>query len=131
VATRFVNPVPVPESVGWRYAATLTDEAGAVISVASFASLTMRIYCLNALLTSIEPPIGTDPAVSILNAGRGTLDVNGLLTLTFLPSDSDMVDPTSTEESHVALIEGVYAGTRKFAHEIRWRVINLAKRPSP
>jgi hypothetical protein len=123
MSTRFVNTEPVPERVGWRYQGTLKDEAGVPIPSTSFAALTIKIYALNPTLSDIQT------SVSVLNVGRGTLDPNGLLTVTFLPDDSAMVDAALPEERHLALIEGDYSTpTRKFAHEIEWLVINLAKR---
>jgi hypothetical protein len=132
MSTRYVNPELVPERVGWRYQGTLKDEAGAVIPAATFTALTVTIYALDAAQTIIQA------STSILNVGRGVLDAFGVLTVTFVPTDSAIVDPTSMVsltpretvpgERHIALVEGDYAGTRKFAREIEWPVRNLSKR---
>jgi len=123
MAVRFIAPDPVPEGVGWRYSGTLKDEAGVVIPAAAFTALTVKIYVRDTL-TDIQT------MTTILNAGRGALHAtSGLLTVTFLPADSDMVDAAAIEEWHIALIEGDYSGTRKFAREIWWRVVNYQKRP--
>jgi hypothetical protein len=122
MSTRYVNPEPVPERVGWRYQGTLKDEAGVVIPAATFSALTVTIYALDPVQTIIQA------STSILNVGRGTLDTNGLLTITFVPNDSAMVDATLADERHVALIEGDYSGTRKFAREVEWQTVNMARR---
>ena len=122
MSTRYVNPETVPERVGWRYQGTLKDEAGAVIPAATFTALTVTIYALDAAQTIIQAP------TSILNVGRGVLDAFGVLTITFVPTDSAMVDAALAQERHVALIEGDYSGSRKFAREIEFQVVNLAKR---
>lgn len=122
MSTRYVNPETVPERVGWRYQGTLKDEAGAIIPAATFATLTVTIYALDTAQTVIQA------STSILNVGRGTLDAGGVLTITFLPADSAVLDDGLLEERHLALVEGDYAGTRKFAREIEWAVVNLAKR---
>jgi hypothetical protein len=122
MSTRFIAVDMVPERVGWRYQGTLKDELGAVIPAATFTSLRVTIYALDAALTIIQA------STSILNAGRGTLDAFGVLTITFDPGDSAMVDTTLMTERHVALIEGDYAGTRTFAREIEWQIVNLALR---
>ena len=122
MGTRYVNAEPVPERVGWRYQGTLKDETGAVIPAATFTALTVTIYALDAAQTIIQA------STSILNVGRGVLDAFGVLTITFVPTDSAMVDATLAQERHVALIEGDYSGTRKFAREVEWLVLNLSKR---
>jgi hypothetical protein len=122
MSVRYVNAEPVPERVGWRYQGTLKDETGAVIPAATFSGLTVTIYALDAAQTVIQA------STSILNVGRGVLDAFGVLTITFLPADSAMVDATLLEERHVALVEGDYAGTRKFAREIEWGARNMAYR---
>lgn len=122
MSVRYINAEPVPERVGWRYQGTLKDEAGTVIPAATFAALTITIYALDAAQTIIQA------STSILNTGRGTLDAFGVLTITFLPADSAIVDTTLLAERHVALVEGDYAGTRKFAREVEWGISNMAKR---
>jgi hypothetical protein len=121
-STRYVHPDEVPEKVGWAYTGTLKDEAGAVIPAATFASLTVTIYALDTARTVIQA------STSILNVGRGVLTAGGVLTITFTPADSAMVDVTKPREKHVALVQGVYSTTRQFAREIEFTIRNLEVR---
>jgi len=135
MAVRFILQNPVPERVGWGYFGEIFDEENAPVPASAFSVLQVsKIYVEDAALTEIVAV----PA-SILNAGRGTLDAAGNLTIIWLPGDSVIVNATSEisitgtrrrvkGERHVALLEGLYATGREFAREIAWDVVNLAKR---
>lgn len=121
-STRYTHDEEVGESVGWEYHGTLNQENGTPIPVASFSSMTIEIYALDSARTTIQAE------TSILNVGRGVLDPAGLLTITFLHTDSAMVNPAKPRERHLALVKGDYSSpVRKYKREIEWTVKNIEK----
>lgn len=133
MGTTFVSKKVVPERVGWTYRVTLTKEDGGPIPLAAWSSLTARIYLDN----EAKPDIVGSPGRDILNANGGVV-TDGLLVLTFLPSDSAILDQMSfinptprariPGERHICELEGVYTTSRQFARKVIWMVENFAKR---
>jgi len=110
------------EKSDYRITAKIVDALGVGIPAANLASLTMTLYVLDAALTVIVA------TTSILNVGRGLVDVNGNLTLTLAIADNVIVDTTALEEIHVALIEWTYnGGASAGRHNLAFRIRNLAK----
>jgi hypothetical protein len=114
----------IAEKTVWRYTADLKKEDGTAVAPADLSTLTLTVYAQDTALTIIN---GLN-AANILNAGRGTLDAAGKLTIVLAGDDLALVDPAAAYEDHVMLIQGTYAsGTRFARHEVYHRVINLAK----
>lgn len=123
MAVRTVFDAPIAERVSAQYSVTLTSETGAPLGAGDLTALTLTIYALDAE----ETIVNSVDAVSVLNAGRGTLDANGLLTLTLLPDDNQLVDPTRRSEKHIWLLQGTWGGIKKTRHEVQVEVLNLAQ----
>jgi hypothetical protein len=114
------------EKSTYRITATITDESGAALPAASLATLVLTLYALDAALTIVNGVT----AANILNTGRGAVDAAGKLTLTLLPADNVLIDPTQGSEIHVALVEWTWAaGLKAGKHEVQFTVVNLAKVP--
>ncbi len=106
-----------------RITAVVVDEAGSPLGSSALTTLKLTLYNLasGAIINSVNE-------VSILNAGRGTVDVSGNLVLTLLPADGVIVDDTLKFERHLALIEWTYAGgTKSGSKEIEFKVRNLVQ----
>lgn len=116
----------VSERTTLRITAPLKDETGAAIPSAGLTTLTLTLYVRDATAQTI---INSVDDVNILNTGRGTVHAtSGLLTLTLLPADTQIVDSTSAIEWHRALIEWTYdAGAKAGKYEIDFPVLNLNK----
>ena len=118
--------ITVAERTTLRILLTLQDETGAAIPSAGLTTLTLTLYVRDATAQTI---INSVDDVNILNTGRGTVHAtSGLLTLTLLPADTQIVDSTSAIEWHRALIEWTYdAGAKAGKYEIDFPVLNLNK----
>jgi hypothetical protein len=115
---------PAVEKSSYRITATITDESGAALPAASLTTLVLTLYALDAAQTIVN---GVN-AANILNSGRGAVDAAGKLTLTLLPADNVLIDPTQSSEIHVALVEWTWAaGLKAGKHEVQFTVVNLAK----
>jgi hypothetical protein len=126
MATRSVSPVEVPERTSFRYTANLTKEDGTPLTAAQLTTLTLTLYAMDATLTIINSVSDQN----ILNADRGTVDANGLLTIILTPADNQVLNTTLTVEYHIMLIEATYAsGTKASRHEVRLAVRNMGLVP--
>lgn len=69
-------------------------------------------------------------AIDILNAGRGTVDSLGMLTLKLLPEDTPIIDTTKAKEQHAAFIRWTWdLGTKAGGHILFHTVYNFLKVP--
>lgn len=116
----------VAERTSLRLTATLLDETGTAIPVSGLTTLTLTLYNRDSATLEI---INSVTQVNIMNTGRGTVHAtSGLLTVTLTPADNQIIDPTTDQEWHRALIEGTYAaGAKAFKSEIDFPVRNLNK----
>jgi hypothetical protein len=126
MSVRTLVPEIIPESTTWKYTGKLEGEGGEALGSGTVSVLELTLY--NQADLAI---INTVDRVNILNTGRGTLDVDGNLAITFLWQDNPIVGGGSvTDETHIALIEWTYGGgLKKGKHELAIRVRNLAKVP--
>ena len=116
----------VAEQSSLQITATLLDETGAAVPLAGLSTLTLTLYNRDSATQEI---INSVSAVSILNAGRGTVHAtSGLLTIALVPADNIIIDTTQDLEWHRALIQGTYGGgTKAVKQEIDFQVRNLSK----
>lgn len=123
---RTICKKPIPEHSAFEYGATLTKQDGTPFLPSEFSALTLTVYNLDATETLIN---GLD-AVDILNAGRGTLDASGRLTVLLEANDLALVDDALPHERHIMLIEGLYAaGALALRKEVEHVVINMSRVP--
>lgn len=121
-----VSPEQVPEKQTCRIEATILDENMAPIPAASLTTLTVTLYdctdCDNL------PIVNSVDNVNILNTGRGTVDSSGRMVCTLLPADNPILLDSHEYEWRCALFRYTYsAGAKSGAHEVKFKVRNLAK----
>jgi hypothetical protein len=117
-------PSEIAEKTSLQYTTTLTKETGATLTVSDLSSLTLTHYALDETLTIINSVNGMD----ILNANLGTIDGNGLLTITLRPADTAILVTANITEERILLIQGTYdAGLKATRHEVKYTIRNLAK----
>lgn len=106
--------------------ATFRDETGAALPAASLASVTLTLYDRDT-----QAIINSRSNQSILNANGGTVDANGLLTLTLATADNPILDDTKKVEQHVALVRWTYGigGVKEGREEFLVDVENLELTP--
>ena len=118
-------PNPYAEGATLVHAATLQDEAGVAIPLASLTTVTLTIY--NQRTSAI---VNARDETDIKNAGPGAVSAGGVLTLTLTPADMAIVDAALPREPRVALIAWTYASGAKAGHgEIIFDVLNLVRVP--
>lgn len=114
----------LPELKTSKLTAKLQDENGVGLPVGQITALTLTLY---------DQKTGTvvngRDKQSILGVNGGSVDGSGNLALELAPADMALVDAGLSMETHVALIEWTYTGGKKGAHEVVFRVDNLAKVP--
>ena len=114
----------VAEKTTCRITGALVDEAGAALGAAQLTALTLTLYALIDTL----PIINTNTDKNIKNANQGTIDADGIFTLTLAPADNAIQATGATSETHRALLKWTWAsGTKAGAQEIDFRVRNLEK----
>src|SRR3972149_1772979 len=103
----------VAEKTTCRITGGLVDEAGAALGPAQLTALTLTLYALIDTL----PIINTNTDKNIKNANQGTIDADGIFTLTLAPADNaimsgaDSLETTGAlNEWHRALIKWTLAG---------------------
>src|SRR3989304_1137247 len=109
----------------------LVDEAGAALGPAQLTALTLTLYALIDTL----PIINTNTDKNIKNANQGTIDADGIFTLTLAPADNaimsgaDSLETTGAlNEWHRALIKWTWAGGAKAGmHEVDFKVRDVSK----
>lgn len=102
--------------------ATLLDEAGAAVPLASLGTLTLTLYD-----ESSDAIINLRDGTNIKNANGGTVHAtDGSFSLLLGPDDNPITDPTKRAERHIALIIGTYnGGANVVTKEISITVRNL------
>lgn len=125
MSVREVVEIYIPEGSTWLYQGVLRDETGAAIAAASLTTLTLTIYATGPG----KPLVNAVDGTNILNTGRGAVDANGNLSITFLPADQALVIWNGANpEEHIAEVEWTWsAGAKAGKHEILFRVWDLAK----
>ena len=122
------NELIVPEKRTQLLTGTLLDETGAPIPSAALVSLTLTLY---APEVAAQPIINGVTGTNVLNDGvRGVVHAtNGTVTLTLLPADGAIQDPSKELELHRALVLWTYGagGAKAGGHELEWLVRNLNK----
>jgi len=128
---RTVLPDIVAEKSTCRITGALVDEAGAALGPAQLTALTLTLYALIDTL----PIINTNTDKNIKNANQGTIDADGIFTLTLAPADNaimsgaDSLETTGAlNEWHRALIKWTWAGGAKAGmHEVDFKVRDVSK----
>lgn len=90
---------------------TLTDEAGAPVSVANVQTLTLTLYERES--GSLVNPGGRPAGQDIKNANGGTLDTSGAFALVLSDLDHAILDTTRAYELHYALVQWTLTGGAK------------------
>lgn len=121
---RLLVPDEFAEKKTAKITATLNDEDGNPLALASINTLTLTLYD-EITGTVINGRTGSN----ILNTGGGTLAAtSGAFTLTLSPNDMAINDTDRDDEIHVALVEWTYnASADAGGKEIRHRILNLLK----
>ena len=117
----------IPEGTTATYTATLQDEAGQPVALASLTSLTLTYY--NVADGSI---INSRNAQDVKNANNVTVHAtNGLVTWELQAADTVIVDSTiatGRREQHKALFTWTWAsGAKVGRHEVLIEIKQLAK----
>lgn len=122
------RPIVVGERTTLTITSTIKDsrQPPVVIPISELTAVTLTLYVRDVAAQTI---LNTVDHVNILNTGRATLHAtSGLMTLTLLPADTQVVDQTLDQEWHRALIEWTYNGGDKAGRmEIDFPVRNLSK----
>jgi len=112
----------IPEKTSYRYTSLLLKEDGTPLVATDLTTLTLTLYSLTTLAI-----INGVNDLDILNANRGTVDANGLLTILLQPADTVILVDTNLTEERIMLIEATYAaGARASRHEVQLTIRNLA-----
>src|SRR5688572_24015206 len=98
-ATRVLLRNEIPERTTPKLTATLRDQDGAPVAAASLDALSLTLF--NDKTKAI---VNGRNHVDILNAGIGTINAQGLLTLAFSALDTAILDTTLATELRIALI---------------------------
>ena len=123
---RLHAPVEIAQNSTFGIRGRFKDETGAEIPLAQLNSLKLWWYALDETLTVIN----SVSAVSILNADRGEVAVDGLVTITMLPADAIILVDANLTEDRIMLFEVKWAaGARQAYHEVKWRIRNVGKVP--
>lgn len=128
---RIVLPDIVAEKSTCRITGALVDEAGSPLAAGQLSALTLTLYALIETL----PIINTNTDKNILNANQGTIDADGVFTLTLAPADNAIMSGVDSAETtgainewHRALIKWTWAGGAKAGmYEIDFKVRNVSK----
>jgi hypothetical protein len=110
----------LPESATAFFTGVLKDETTEIVPGGSLTTLTLTLY--NKADRTI---INSRNKHSILNVNGGSVDVNGVFTLTLAPADMTIVRTVKSQEVHVALLEWTYSSTKAGKHLIEFTVINM------
>lgn len=123
-SARLLLPDEFAEKKTAKITATLNDEDGNALALASVNALTLTLY--DELTGSI---INSRNGADIKNTGGGTLHAtSGAFTLTLAPADMAINDTARDDEVHVALVEWTYnASADAGGKEIRFKILNLLK----
>ena len=117
--------ITVTERSSGQYTATITDETGTVVPLASIATVQLTLYNeADGLI------INNRDAQSIMNENDGTIDdTSGQLTWHWQPADTPIIDTVGEppKEAHRACFDVVFVGGGRATHEIRMIVDNLSK----
>ena len=113
----------VKEDSTYQVTGTFKDEAG--VAIADTALSTVKMWLTDHLGATINSRSGTD----ILNAGPGTVNSVGLLTLILLPADNPIVD-SDILERHLLVIEWAWATTKKSHENIYLAMVNDPQVPT-
>lgn len=126
-----VNTFRVKQDTAAIYTATLKDETGAAIPLASLTAITLTLF-------NADVPEPSPLTANIIN-GRNEQDVkntnnvtihatSGLLTWNMQSADNPIIDERFNTELHIARFDFFYGSpTKQGAHEVRFRVENLRK----
>ncbi len=110
-----------------RYTSVLLDDTGAVIPASQVNEyrLILRNLVDARILNNRDGTVAPAPNVSIAQ--------DGTLTWASQPDDNIVVDPVLTYETHVALFQFVYAGTKigRLAVLVRVRNLGIGAVPPP
>jgi hypothetical protein len=109
---------------------TFTNELGVPIPKSDFTVLTLTLHLDDDFTPPLAPTIINGVSdVDLLTDARGDLHAtNGELKVTFTSLDNQLVDPDVATEKHVGLLEYVYGGGKRGAHEIEFTVVRIAGR---
>jgi hypothetical protein len=122
-ATRVLLRNEIPERTTPKLTATLRDQDGAPVAAASLDALSLTLF--NDKTKAI---VNGRNHSDVLNAGIGTINAQGVLTLAFTALDTAILDATLATELRVALIEWdwtVSSVPKSGKHEISFVVRNL------
>jgi hypothetical protein len=123
---RTISPKAIPEGSAFEYGASLRKQDDTPLVPAELTSLTLTLYALDATKTIINEINDED----ILNAGHGTLDESGRLTITLESDDLMLLSSTATSERRVMLIEGLYdGGNLALRKEVELTIVNMDRVP--
>ena len=97
----------VGEQVTAQVTGVIVDLAGTAIPGANLTTCTLTVYSLD---DPAKPIVNSIDGVNILNAGRGTIDGSGNLTLILDAADNPILDDTRLRERHMLKIDFSWNG---------------------
>jgi len=114
----------VKEKTTSKYTATLKDEDGTAIALASLTTLTLTLYDISSTSRTI---INSRNAQNVLNANNVTVHAtSGLLTWEMQAADNEIQDSNKKIERHRALFKFSWSGGQGI-HEVDFDVENIEK----
>lgn len=123
---QFKVPKEIPEQSSWAYKAVMRDLDGQPIPIDVINTLTLTIYdvATGGIVNGVQNR-------NIRDTDRGSIgDVDGTLTIKFLPADATILGAgiaIGSAETHIALVRCTYnAGTDAWVREIVHKITNLA-----
>lgn len=111
----------VPERGTSQYSVALKAPDGSALTANLLDTLTLTVYDgsngANAVINTIQ-------AKDILTpGGRGTIDANGVLTITLSDLDHSILHAGLRLETHIMMIEGTWdGGTKRLVREVEYVV---------
>jgi hypothetical protein len=112
----------INELDSWRFRATLTKDDGSPLGSAALTALTLTVYDLetNGIINGLNQ-------ANILNAGRGTIDAAGNLTVALESADNPVVTSDNLRERHRARVIGSWnSGKGHTSKEFEFTIVNLS-----
>lgn len=108
------------------YSATIKDENGNPVALASIDAITLKLYAEGS-----SSYINSRNGQNIKNANNVTIHAtSGLLTWEMTPADNVVVStdlPADSREKHIALFEWTYNGSRAGKHETYFYIKQMEK----
>lgn len=125
--TTLPQPIALPltyevlEETTPKYTATILDDAGNALPIASLTTITLTLYVIKADGTIAY--VNSRNAQNVKNANNVTIDSAGLLTWSLAVADTTLVEDLPFER-HIALWEYTWGSSRAGKHQV---IVNVQR----